>query len=101
MLSKSSRNLGTRTSGILGLQIHNKKSMIKMTLTNRLPENHSKPLENKGHGKTKKDIGNWYDFHKFPWHNTDECHSKKSLVVKIKEKELNPDSETYSENNGR
>jgi hypothetical protein len=58
-------------------------------------------LENKGHGKTKKDIGNWYHFHKFPWHNTDKCHSKKSLVVKIKEKELNPDSETYSENNRR
>jgi hypothetical protein len=40
------------------------------------PENQSKPQEKKGHGKTKKDIGKWCDFHKIPWHNTDECHSK-------------------------
>jgi hypothetical protein len=30
------------------------------------PENHSKPQEKKGHGKTKKDIGKWRDFHKIP-----------------------------------
>ena len=37
------------------------------------PENQSKPQEKKGHGKTKKDIEKWCDFHKIPWHNTDEC----------------------------
>jgi hypothetical protein len=40
------------------------------------PKNHSKPQEKKGHGKTKKDTGKWCDFHKIPWHNTDECLSK-------------------------
>jgi hypothetical protein len=54
------------------------------------PENHSNPKENKGHEKTKKDTRKWCDFHKIPWNNTDECLSKKSLVVDIKEKYLKP-----------
>jgi hypothetical protein len=65
------------------------------------PENQSKPQEKKGHGKTKKDTGKWCDFHKIPWHNTDECRSKQSLVAEIKDKELNPDSESDSENTGK
>jgi hypothetical protein len=64
------------------------------------PENQSKPHEKKGHGKTKKDTGKWCDFHKIPWHNTDECHSKQSLVFEIKDKEPNPHSESNSENTG-
>jgi hypothetical protein len=36
MLLKSIRNLSTRTNGSLGLQIFNKQSMIKTTLTNSL-----------------------------------------------------------------
>jgi hypothetical protein len=40
------------------------------------PKNQSKPQEKKGHGKTKKDTRKWCDFHKIPWHNTDECRSK-------------------------
>jgi hypothetical protein len=101
MLSKLSRNLGTRTNGSSGLQIRNNQSMINMTLTNNLPENQSKPQEKKGHEKMKKDTGKWCDFHKIPWHNTDECRSKQSLVAEIKDKELNPDSESDSENNGK
>jgi hypothetical protein len=64
-------------------------------------ENQSKPQEKKGHGKTKKDTRKWCDFHKIPWHNTDECCSKQSLVAKIKDKEPNPDSEFDSENIGK
>jgi hypothetical protein len=67
----------------------------------QLLENHSKPHEKKGNEKTKKDIGKWCDFHKIPWHNTNECRSKHSLVVEIKEKDPNPNSEFDSENNGR
>jgi hypothetical protein len=65
------------------------------------PENQSKTQEKKGHGKTKKDTGKWCDFHKIPWHNTDECRSKQSLVAEIKDKEPNPDSESDSENTGK
>jgi hypothetical protein len=65
------------------------------------PENQSKPQEKKGHGKTKKDTRKWCDFHKSPWHNTDECRSKQSLVAEIKDKEPNPDSESDSENTGK
>jgi hypothetical protein len=65
------------------------------------PDNQPKPQENKGKGKTKNDTGKWCDFQKILWNNTNESRSKNSLVAKIKEKELNPDSETDSENNGR
>jgi hypothetical protein len=65
------------------------------------PKNQSKTQEKKGHGKTKKDTGKWCDFHKIPWHNTDECRSKQSLVAEIKDKEPNPDSESDSENTGK
>jgi hypothetical protein len=72
--------------------------MIKTSLTSSLSENQSKPQEKKGHEKTKKDTGKWCNFHKIPWHNIDECCSKHSLVVEIKDKDSNPDSESDSEN---
>jgi hypothetical protein len=67
----------------------------------QFPKNQSKTQEKKGHGKTKKDTKKWCEFHKIPWHNTDECLSKYSLVAEIKDKEPNPDSESDSENNGK
>jgi hypothetical protein len=44
----------------------------------------------------KKDIGKWCEYHKIPWNNTEECHSKKSLVSELKafESEANSDFES-------
>jgi hypothetical protein len=75
--------------------------MTKTSPNKQSPENQSKPQEKKGHGKTKMDTGKWCDFYKSPWHNTDECRSKQSLVAEIKDKEPNPDSESDSENTGK
>jgi hypothetical protein len=47
----------------------------------------------------KKDMGKWCEYHKSPWHNTDECRSKQSLVTKMKvfESEADSDSESNPE----
>ena len=61
-------------------------------------DNQSKTQEKKGKGKMKNETGKWCDFHKIPWNNTDECLSKQSLVVKIKDTESNHDLESDPEN---
>jgi hypothetical protein len=94
MLLKSRRNLSTRTNRSLGLKIRNNQSMINMALTNSLLKT------SPNHGK-RRVTGKWCDFHKSPWHNTEECHSKQTLVADIKDKEPNPDSESDSENTGK
>ena len=59
-------------------------------------KNSFKSQTKKGNGKMNKDTGKWYDFHKIPWHNTDECHTKQSLVAEMKSSELDPDSDSNS-----
>jgi hypothetical protein len=46
----------------------------------------------KGNKKMKKDMRKWCEYHKSPWHNTDEFCSKKSLVAEIKASESKVDS---------
>jgi hypothetical protein len=60
-------------------------------------DNQSKPQEKKGNGKSKKDTGKWCEFHKIPWHNTDECHSKQSLLAEMKSSESDANSDSDSE----
>ena len=98
MLLKLSRNLRTRTNGRFGSTNPQQPKYDKDNPNKQSPENQSKPQEKKGHGKTKKDTEKWCNFHKIPWHNINECRSKKSLVVKVKDKESNPDSEYDTEN---
>ena len=47
--------------------------------------------------KTKKDTGNWIDFHKSLWHNTADYHSKQSLVAEVKASKSNADSDFETE----
>ena len=49
----------------------------------------------KGNGKVKKDTEKWCELYKSPWHNTDECWEKQSLVAKMKS--LDPDSDSEIE----
>jgi hypothetical protein len=58
----------------------------------------SKPQHKKGNEKTK-DTGKWCEYHKIPWHNTEECHSKNLLVVDLKdsESEINSNYESNTE----
>jgi hypothetical protein len=44
----------------------------------------------------KKDTGKWCEYHKIPWHNTDECRSKQSLMVELKDSESEVDSDSES-----
>jgi hypothetical protein len=60
-------------------------------------KNQSKPQAKKDIQKTKKDTGKWCNFHKIPWHNTANCHSKQSLVAEVKAFELDVGSDTESE----
>jgi hypothetical protein len=54
----------------------------------------------KGNENTKKDIKKWCEYHKSPWHNTDECRSNKSLVVELKAIESEADSDLESNSEG-
>jgi hypothetical protein len=75
--------------------------MRKTTLTNSFKKTSLSHRKIRVMGRRKKDTRKWCDFHKIPWHNTDECLSKQSLVAEIKDKEPNPDSESNYENTGK
>ena len=64
---------------------------------NHPSDNPSKPQMKKGNGKAKKDIEKWCKLHRIPWHNTDECRAKQSLVVEMTSLELDPDSNSETE----
>jgi hypothetical protein len=45
-------------------------------------------------------MGKWCEYHKIPWHNTEECHSKQSLVVEMKASKSEEDSDSESNPEG-
>jgi hypothetical protein len=49
----------------------------------------------------KKDTGKWCEYHKIPWHNTEECRSKQSLMAELKAFESEVDSDSESNLEGR
>jgi hypothetical protein len=48
----------------------------------------------------KKDIGKLCEYHKSPWHNTEECRSMQSLLAKLKASELEADFDFESNPEG-
>ena len=47
----------------------------------------------KGNGNMNKDTGKWCNFHKNPLHNTNECHTKQSLVAQLRALKLDLESD--------
>jgi hypothetical protein len=47
--------------------------------------------------RQRKIPGKWCDFHKIPWHNIADCHSKQLLVAEVKAYELDVDSDSEPE----
>jgi hypothetical protein len=45
-------------------------------------------------------MGKWCEYHKIPWHNTKECHSKQSLMAELKASESKADSDSESNPKG-
>jgi hypothetical protein len=73
--------------------------MTKTSLTNSLPKTSLRHGKRRVTGRQRRTPKNGVSSTKAP--NTDECRSKQSLVVEIKDKEPNPDSKSDSENNGK
>jgi hypothetical protein len=68
-------------------------TQTKIPSKDNQPSNNLSTSQTKnGNRKMKKDIGKWCDFHKIPLYNTNECHTKQSLVVELKNSKLDPDS---------
>jgi hypothetical protein len=57
ILSKSSRNLGTKTNGSMGLQIRNNQSMVKTTLTNSLSTTSPRHKKRRGKERLRMTLG--------------------------------------------
>ena len=70
------------------------KGRAKITILLNTP---SKPQMKKGNGKVKKDTWKWCELHKSPWHNTDECRAKQSLVAEMKSSKLDSESDSKTE----
>jgi hypothetical protein len=101
MLSRSSRNLRRRGES-LDLQTPHSLSREKAPQPTWKGIEKIWPLSGqsvqaatkKGNEKMKKDTGKWCEYHKIPWHNTEEFHSKKSLVVEMKALSQEADSDS-------
>jgi hypothetical protein len=63
-------------------------------------DNPSKLQHKNGNDKMKKDTRKMCEYHKSPWHKTNKCRSKKSLVVEMKASDSKVDSDFESNPKG-
>jgi hypothetical protein len=104
MLSRSSINLSRRGES-LDLQTPHSQSREKAAPTHKTRDRENmvslrttSPSHNPRRvmRSQRKDTGKWCEYHKIPWHNTEECHSKQSLVAEMKDSESEEDSDSES-----
>jgi hypothetical protein len=104
MLSRSSINLSRRGES-LDLQTPHSRSREKVAPTHKTRDRENmatlrttSPSHNPRRvmRSQRRTQGKWCEYHKIPWHNTEECRSKQSLVAEMKASESEEDSDSES-----
>jgi hypothetical protein len=50
--------------------------------------------------RRRRNTRKWCEYHKIPWHNSEECHSNQSLVAEMKASKSGVDSDYESNPKG-
>jgi hypothetical protein len=88
------------------MQTHRRRSPVRVALTSKekdieriVSTRKTNPIHEQRRvmGSQRRTLERFHKFQKIPWHNTDECHSKQSLLDETKASRLDVDSDSDSE----